>query len=152
MYFKPIWAITAVVALAACQPAIRPTSDEIPALPMLDCTVAEFTSDAGDADFISGNLGKRFEISVSGQSLVTSVTSDVFDDSTTTFVVTDVSADRVFARRPNPTNSGLDLTLSVSLEPVNGQRQAVQTLTSSYEALDLPTTQNIWTLSCRDAA
>jgi len=147
-------AIAAPLAVTACQPTPPPSatvsaadaSAAIAVLPTLNCRVADFqTQSADDRAFVQGNLGKRYLITVEGQTLVTTVTSDVFNDSSKRFPITNVTETQIIA------GGGTALggeTLIVNRIPVNGRYSAEDRFVIMSRNDRSTIADNRWILSC----
>ena len=140
--------IIALFGLSACmQPAALPN----PGVPTLSCTVASFSTDTGNADFISGNSAKRFTIRSTTDGFTSEVRSDTFANSTTDFAIYNIGDTRISARERGQTDaSSLRFTLEIDRASSGGTRRAIQTMQVDSSTNERGYTQNQWILDCLD--
>lgn len=148
--FKPVALFAALLFVSACDVAPSGAPDvDLSGIPPMACTVAEFTSDTGDADFVRNNRAKTFVITPTATGFQADMRSDVFNNSSVQFVVTSETMGQINTiRSGDRADSSLYLTMSVAKQAENGRRTVVQQNNSVTASLG--TTINRWVLDCRD--
>ena len=145
---KPVSIGLAMVLLAGCKtPPLQPLQAVtfVP-LPAQSCHVTDFASDMGDQQFIDRNLAKQFEIQSTDQGFVVHTSSPAFASGSSDYIVTTVDEDWLYATEDSIIRHQIGSQMTIARDATDGRR-AAQFVTS----VSATSTQNVWTLSCRDA-